>query len=246
METTSIIALSRQAVLRRKMDIVANNIANMNTAGFQAERMMFTDYLVKSRSADSVFGEKHAYVRDIASVRSTAEGSIENTNNPLDLALKGEGYFVIETEGGEKYTRNGRFQLDSEGQLVTQQGFPVLSAAGQPFFISPADKEINIARDGTVSTENGELGKIRVVKFGNEQAMRQTSGGLFTTNESPEDVGSPNVVQGALEGSNVQPVVELTRMIKVQRAYESVSKMIEKEDERIKRMLRTLSGESGG
>ena len=241
MENTSLIALSRLGTLRRQMSIVAHNLANMNTSGFKGEKMMFVQHLVRSRGGESVFGDQIAYVRDIATVRDTTEGPFVRTGNPLDVALHGEGFFVIETEQGERYTRNGRFRLDEEGQLVNQQGDPVLSNGGQPFYFSPDDGDISISRDGTVSTENGELGRLGVVRFENQQDMQVTAGGLNSTQADPEDVDSPDLVQGMVEGSNVQPIIELTRMIETSRAYESVKKFMDREDERMRKFGREIA-----
>ncbi len=109
METTTLIALSRQGGLRRQLDVVANNIANMNTTGFKGERMMFVEHLVKSQESGKLLGTKLSFARDIATMLDVSEGPMETTGNPLDLAITGEGYFVIQTENGERYTRNGRF-----------------------------------------------------------------------------------------------------------------------------------------
>lgn len=242
MENTSLIVLSRQGTFRRQMNVVAHNIANMNTAGFKGEKMMFIEYLVKNPSGARISGDQLAFVRDIATARDLSEGPLEKTGNPLDVALRGDGYFVIETEDGERYSRSGRFHLDEGGQLVTQQGDPVLSDGGQPFFFSTEDKDISIARDGTVATENGELGRIRVVEFENQQKLQVTAGGLYETEEQPEDVDSPDVVQGMLEGSNVEPIIELTRMIEVSRSYQAANKFIEREDERMRKVARELAG----
>ena len=173
METTSIIAMSRQAVLAREMSVVANNLANLNTTAYKSEKMMFVEHLVKSRGGHSFIPTKLAFVRDVAQVRDVAPGPINPTGNPLDVALQKEGYFVVDTPDGERYTRNGRFQLDEQGQLVTQHGFPVQSAAGAPFFFGPEDLKIEIAGDGTVSTNNGDLGKLRVVRFADEQRLQK-------------------------------------------------------------------------
>ncbi len=249
MENSLFVALSRQVTLKRQMDVVANNVANMNTTGFKGEKMMFVEHLVRSKGTDNILGEKLNYVRDIATVRDTTKGHLKQTNNPLDIALSGEGYFTVETQGGadettngEKYTRNGRFQLDATGQLVTQAGNPVLSTTGQPFFFGPTDTDISISGDGTVGSENGPLGRLKIVKFDNEMALEQTGGALFKTtdNNPPQDVEFPNVVQGALESSNVQPIIEMTRMIEVHREYDKVKSFIEREDERQKTMIREL------
>ncbi len=240
MENTLMIALSRQSVLRRKMDIIANNIANMNTTGFKGEKILFVEHLVRSRGGNRIMGERLAYVRDIATMRDTSEGPLEATSNPLDVALSGKGYFVIGGEAGERYTRNGHFRLDEGGQLVTQVGDPVLAEGGAPFFFSPEDSEIDIARDGTVSTNNGELGKLRIVEFDNDQELMVVAGGLYITDRAPVDVERPDVVQHMLEGSNVQPIIEITKMIETSRSYDATKKMIEREDERLKMMIKDL------
>jgi flagellar basal-body rod protein FlgF len=242
MENTLFVALSRQMGLRRQMEVVANNIANMNTTAFQGEKMMFVQHVVRSRGGESVLGEKLNYVRDIATVRDTTNGHISETGNPLDVAIQGEGYFAVETRLGEQFTRNGRFQMDATGQLVTQAGDPVMSSSGQPFFFGPTDTQITITGDGTVSTENGSLGKLRVVQFDDELALQQSGTLLFTASPGNEarDVEFPQVLQGALESSNVQPIIELTRMIETHRGYEGVKTLIDKEDERQKTMIREI------
>lgn len=240
MENTSLIALSRQAALRRQMDVVANNLANMNTGGYKAEKMMFIDQVARSRGGDSALGEKLTYTRDIATYRDMTEGPLQETGSPLDIAIRGEGMLVIDTPDGERYSRGGRLQLNDGGQLVTQQGYAVMSEGGQPFQFTPNDKQITISRDGTVSTENGDLGRLRVVSTENPYDLQMTFGGLFTTDAPIDDVTNADVVQGVIEGSNVESVVELTRMIKVSRGHASISKFIEKEDERQRRMVREL------
>lgn len=241
METTTYIALSRQSALRRQMDIVANNIANMNTSGFKGERMMFVEHLVKSRGGEQTLGDKLSYVRDISTMRDLSDGPLEQTGNPLDMAITGDGYFVIQTDTGNHYTRNGRFRLDEGGQLVNQAGQPVLSDGGQPFFLAPGDGKPTIGPDGTVSTANGPLGRLGVVTFDNQHQMRPGAGGLFATEAEAKPVEKPRVVQGMLESSNVQPVVEMSRLIEVQRTYEGVRNFLDKEDERMRRMIRDLS-----
>lgn len=237
MENTAYIALSRQATLRREMSVIANNLANMNTSGFKGEKMMFVEHLTRSRGGHRILGDKLAYVRDIATVRDTTEGPLERTGNPLDVAIHNEGFFTVETPEGPRYTRAGRFQLDATGQLTTLRGEPVLSADGQPFFFSPEDTNITIARDGTISTENGTLGRLGIVNFENFHELREISGGLYTTEQLPQQVEQPEVVQFMVEGSNVEPIIEMTRMIEVNRAYASVKRMIDTENQRIRKAV---------
>lgn len=241
MESTTYIALSRQTTLRRQMDVVANNIANMNTSGFKGERMMFVEHLMKSKGGEKILGDKISYVRDISTMRDLSEGPLEQTGNPLDLAITGDGYFTIQTETGNRYTRNGRFQLDEGGQLVNQSGQPVLSDGGQPFFFTPGEGKISIGGDGTVSTANGDLGRIGIVSFDNQHQLRPGAGGLFATEAEAKPVEKPSLVQGMLEGSNIQPVVEMSRLIAVQRTYEGVRSFIDREDERMRKMIKDLS-----
>ncbi|MBM09575.1 MAG: flagellar basal-body rod protein FlgF [Magnetovibrio sp.] len=241
METTSYIALSRQSSLRRELDIVANNIANMNTAGFKGERMQFVEHLVKSRGDHKILGNKLSYVRDISTIRDLNHGPLEKTGNSLDVGIAGDGYFVIQTEFGERYTRNGRFQLDEGGQLVTQNGDAVLSDGGQPFFFAPGEANISISRDGTISTVNGTVGRLSIVNFDNQHQLRPDVSGLYASETQPNPVDEPNLVQGVLEGSNVQPIVEMSRLIEVQRKYEGVRNFLDKEDERLRKMVKDLS-----
>ncbi len=241
MESATYIALSRQGGLRRQLDVVANNLANMNTSGFKGEKMMFVEHLVNSKGGYRPIGEKQAYVRDIATMRDFSEGPLEQTGNPLDLAISGEGYFTIQTDQGNRYSRNGHFELDEAGQLVTKSGDPVLAEGGSPVFFAPGDTKIAIGRDGTISTQNGDLGKLAVVKFANEQELRPGAGGLMATETTPDAVENPNIQQGMLEGSNVLPIVEMSHMIKVHRTYDGVKNFLEREDERMRKMIRDLA-----
>lgn len=241
METTTYIALSRQSALRRQMDIVANNLANMNTAGFKGEKMMFVEHLVKSPGGNRILGDKISYVRDIATMKDISDGPLESTGNDFDLAVTGPGYFVVQTDVGNRYTRNGQFQLDEGGQLVTQGGHPVLSDSNQPFFFGPTDKNVAVSRDGTISTENGVLGRVGLVTFDNEQALRPGPGGLFATEAASKPVEKPKIAQGMVEGSNVLPIVEMSQMINVHRSYEGIKNFISKEDERMRAMIKDLA-----
>lgn len=246
MENTSYVALSRQGALRRQMDVVANNLANMSTHGYKAGSMMFVEHLVKSKESGSAISPRLAYTRDIATMIDNAPGATETTGNPLDVAIQGEGYFALQTPDGESYTRNGRFQLDNTGQLVNQLGQPVLADGGAPVVFAPEDTEIVISRDGTISTNNGELGKLRVVNFENEQLLERISGAQFTSPEDnpPQAVENASILQGAVEGSNVQPIAEMARMIEVHRAYDSVRDFMKREDERQRTMVKDLAAVS--
>ena len=241
MENTAYIALSGQSALKREMSVIANNLANMNTTAYKGEKMMFVEHLVKSKGGNSFIPQKLTYTRDVAQYQNFAEGPIKNTGNTFDVAIHGDGYFVVETPDGEHYTRNGHFSLSNEGKLVNLNNQAILSDAGTPFFFGPGDKNIEITADGLVSTRNGELGKIRIVKFDAPQNLQKRASGLFFTEDQPVDVTNPTLLQKSLEGSNVNPMAEITKMINVQRAYDSVRKFIDKEDDRQRKMLQQLT-----
>lgn len=241
MENTALIGISRQSVLRRQMDVVANNIANMNTSGFKSEKMLFAEHLVKSKGGEQVHGDTLHFVRDVATVRNMAEGPLIRTGNPLDVAVRGEAFLAIETPEGARYTRNGSLTVNPDGKLVTQHGHPVLDDDGNPIELSAEDTDITISADGTIASKAGQIGKLKVVEFESPNDIQMIAGGLYDTNADvpPKNAEKPHVVQGMIEGSNVEPILEMTRMIEVSRAYNGVKTMLDKEDERIKKMIQT-------
>lgn len=240
METPTYIVLSRQLGLSRQMEVVANNLANTNTAGFKAEGMVFSEYLIKAEKP-----VKLSYVQDLASYRDLSEGNLETTGNDLDLAIQGKGYFVIQTPEGPRYTRNGRFQLNAAGEVVNREGFQVL-AGGAPIIINTDDGPINIAGDGTISadrTQGGNTpviyGKLDVVTFADDTALKPGNGTTFESDEAPiqATIDQFKVQQRMLEGSNVESIREMTSMIWVQRNYQAAQKFLEGEHERMRRAV---------
>lgn len=243
MQTPSYIALSRQTALWRQMDVVANNLANMNTPGYKTEDMVFSAYLTRSRDEDGGVPDTLAYTYDFGTVRDMDPGPMTPTGNPLDLAINGKGFFEVETDFGRFYTRNGRLMLNQDGMVVTSSGHPVLSTDGTPFFIAPNESDINVARDGSIATENGVIGRLRIATFENERELRRVQAGLFDAgDQTPQDPDSVVIEQGALEGSNVVATREITHMIAVHRAYESVNRLIETESERQRQAIKILTG----
>lgn len=242
MQNTTYIALSRQMALWRQMEVVANNMANTNTPGYKDEEMMFREYLMPTRANDPSSAKTVSMVQDVGLVRDTAEGPLTKTDNTLDFALHGQGYFQVETEAGMRYTRDGHFRLDEGGMLVNSDGYAVMDNRDQPIIFAPNEANITVAPDGTVSTENGQVSTMKVVKFANEQELRNAGGNLFETEQTPVVIARPQVVQGMMEQSNVQPVMEMTRMMSVLRQYKSVQQIIDNETTRIEKAQGVLSG----
>lgn len=243
MLSPSLVLLSDQTALERAMDIVANNVANASTSGFKREGIAFDTFI--SQPAP---GKPINFVVDRATYRDAAEGPIQPTDNPLDLAIQGPGYFEVQmADGSTRYTRAGAFQLDTQGRISTLGGQPVLAEGNQSITIPDTASQVNISQDGTVSArvDNGTnlatLGKIAVVKFANEQALQPQGNGLYTTSQTPEPATGSAVVEGAIEQSNVQPVIEMTQMIRIMRSYEQASNLISQENTRLNEAITTLS-----
>lgn len=235
--------------LRRHLDLVANNMANQSTPGFKAERMMFREYLQET-GATTPDGKKEgiSFVQDIASYRDLSDGAIIQTGSEFDVAIAGDGFMTVETPDGPRYTRGGSLSLDRERRLVTSKGHPVLSGGGAPITLPRDAVGFMIAEDGTVSVRRGgdtkinvRLDRLGVVNFEDPRKMRNTSDGLLTTDQSPNSMEKPRVIQGAIEQSNVQAIREMTDMMEILRTYQSVQKAIDSESERRKTALAQLS-----
>ena len=229
MSTTTTVALSQQMALRRTMDVIANNLANMNTTAFKSESVVFQDYLMDVQTENGT--EEVAYVIDQGTTRNLTPGNQVVTENPLDFAINGDGYFVVETPQGDRYTRNGHFILDETGQLITKEGYPVLGSGGQTITLTPEGGMITVSADGTISDDTGQKGQLALVRFDNETALDKEGDSLFVTDQDPIPVGNPSIVQGFIEQSNVSAIMEMTKMIDVMRAYQSAAKLMETQNE---------------
>jgi len=226
------IGLSRQMALKTRMNVIANNLANINTAGFKRDTVHMEEFRMPVAQMTELRGRDKAlsYVHDRAVLNNMSAGSMKQSGNELDVAINGKGWFSINTPSGERYTRNGEFKLNNEGTLVTNDGFPVLGSGG-PISFGPNETQITIARDGTISSSEGVKGQIRVVTFNEEQNLNKEGFNLFKTDEQPTPVEQPNLMQGMVEGSNVKPVLELTTMIETTRAYVNQAQLLKKSEE---------------
>jgi flagellar basal-body rod protein FlgF len=236
MQNSEFISLSLQTALRVQMDVVANNLANMNTTAFKSEHTLFKEYLVETEN-----GEDVSFVQDWGLVRDTTAGKLDTTGNPLDIAISGDGYFVVETDSGIQYTRNGHFRLNDVGQLVSSDGSLVLDDGGQPILFTEFDTNIKIAGDGTISSDAGVLGRLDVVNFENQQLLKKASNSKYTTDQAPFPATAVTTLQGMIEGSNVNPILEMTDMIRVNRAYQANANLQTNINESQREMLRRIA-----
>ncbi|MDX5367312.1 MAG: flagellar basal-body rod protein FlgF [Alphaproteobacteria bacterium] len=241
MENALLIGLSRQMAMTRDMATIANNIANVNTTAYKAETMMFEQFM-KTDASELSPDKRITFVQDVGQYRNMRDGALQTTGNPFDIAITGEGYFRVDTQDGVRFTRNGNFNLNNEGQLVTSAGDLVLTDAGAPIAFANDETGITIARDGTISTDQGLRGRLAVVTFENPQALKKTGDSLFETDQQEIPAEDIRLVQGALEGSNVNPILEMTNMIEVSRAYASAQKIIDQADQMRRQAIQQLGG----
>jgi flagellar basal-body rod protein FlgF len=234
MENALLVGLSRQVALRRELDVIANNLANLNTTGFKGESVLFEQYLAPGARLDdfpTYVDRQVAYVLDRETRTDLSQGSFNRTDGQYDVAIDGEGFFVVETPQGERYTRAGSFALNATGELVTAAGYRVLGDAG-PIVLDPNDTNVSIARDGTISTPTAERGKLRLVRFANSSQLTRYGDNLFQSDTPPIAVDPrTRVAQGFVEKSNVSPILEIGRMIEVTRAYTTLANLMSRTDE---------------
>ncbi len=240
MQGASLILTSYQDSLGRAMDIVANNVANVNTTGYKRENIAFDSYLIKPTPKDSF-----KFAVDYGTYRDVAQGATIVTGNPLDLAIQGKGYFPVQTEAGIRYTRSGSFMLNAEGEMVTPAGLKVLGDGDQPIVFPTDAQDILISSDGTITAKTGggstiQVGTIRPVQFENEQSLTPLGDNLYAATEAPMTESDGVVVQGAIEQSNVQAIEEMTKMIEVSRTYQLVTRLLEKESQRQSKAIERL------
>lgn len=218
------ITLSRQLALFRDMDVTANNVANANTAGYNAEHVLFNSYL--SKDINQGIPNPMSFAYDVASYRNTQPGPMQTTGNALDLAINGNAYFAVQTPLGVRYTRAGNFQLSGDGTLINANGYPVMDPSNQPIVFPDNVQSIEVGTIGNIKVNGDDFGALAVVKFENDQLLEQLGNGLYASDALPQQTEEVKVAQGMLEMSNVQPVKELTHMVKISRAVDSTAKFI--------------------
>jgi flagellar basal-body rod protein FlgF len=246
MDSPGYVILSRLTLQNRATQVLAHNLANADTPGFRALRPVFAEVLQRQDPGAPPGGRQVAFVQDRATWREMDLGAMQVTGNPLDVAITGEGFFAVETPRGERYTRAGRFSLGEGGRIVDMEGNPVLNAEGAPIALAPNDTRIEILGDGTVRSENGALGRLRVVRFDDVQALRAEGDRLFeAAGADPVAIDRPALRQGVLEGSNVRPILEMTRLTAELREFQFAAQFAEREGERlstaVERILRRRS-----
>lgn len=245
MDNTLLVSLSQQLASYRAMDAIANNLANASTPAFKRETMLFKEYVEQLPLAEGQTGPQTlTFVQDAGMARDLREGKLERTNAPLDLAVDGKGYFEIGTANGSRYTRNGHFTLDADGRIVTSSGDPVLGDGGE-ITVTPDDGDIHIAEDGAVSGTKGQLGKLKLVDFADDNALTKEGASLYATDQTAQPVTDSKILQGTMEASNVEPVIEISRMLEVMRAYQTTATLSQSQEDLLRRAIDRLGNVQG-
>jgi flagellar basal-body rod protein FlgF len=236
MDNATYASLTRQSGLRTEMQVIAHNIANSATTGFQKEGLIFSEVISAHEDADTSLSMATANARMI----DRSQGQMTNTGGLFDLALEGDGYFMVQTPEGNQLTRSGVFYPDANGFLSATDGSPVLDEGQAPIFVPPGVRDISIGRDGSISANGQPVGRIGVFEPVNPELMGRAGSVRLTLDGDAVPIQDTGMVQGFLESSNVDPVLEVARMIEVQRAYERGRDLMSKEDERIRGVIQTL------
>lgn len=241
MENTAYVAMSRQAALKTQMDLIANNIANMSTPGYRAQNVVFQEYVSKPLGSDLPL----SMVLNYGQYQDTKTGPMTHTGNVLDMAIQGPGYFQIQTEDGIRYTRAGSFRLNNLGEIVDGEGRTLVNEEGASIIVPAGSTEIKISKEGLISNQDGDITRIKLSEFEDPQSLEALGNGLYKTDDKPQEAELTTLVQGSLEGSNVNSVLEMTRMVDVLHAYQSTQRMLQTEHDRQRTMIRQLTQATG-
>lgn len=235
MDNAGYIAITRQSALLKELNSVANNVANMSTAGFRREGVVFSEHVeaLPVEEGSISLATAGAYYVDLS------QGGLKQTGGQFDFAIEGDGFFQVETPDGPRLTRSGSFAVNNEGQFVNADGLPVLGDGGGPLFVPQGAQIIQVAPDGTLSADGAPVGRMGLVEA-EPGSLRRDGSNLFDTDGPLAPAADSRIMQGFLEGSNVNPVEEISRLIEVQRAYEFSKKFMDQEDERILNTVKTV------
>jgi len=225
MDNAIYVGLSKQMLLQRELDMAANNLANVDTVGFKFEEMLAgADPTPSTRRGGTT--PPLTFVTANGMLRNYTQGPLTQTGAPLDVAIDGKGFFKISTASGTRYTRDGRFMLDPTGKIVTQDGDAV--QGGGDITLDPKKGPVAISYNGEISQSGQIVGKLDVVSFDSLSALSKDGANLYRndSNLTEQPANSASLKQGMLEGSNVQPITQITRLIEISQAYNAVSTMM--------------------
>lgn len=233
------VAVSAQVSLEKRLETIADNIANMNTVGFRATGVSFEAQL--ARAGDSSFN----YVSSGEDFISRRLGGLIKTGNSLDFAVQGDGWFAIQTPDGIAYTRDGRARIDEQGMMKTLNGDAILDAGGAPIILDGSGGDLIVSSDGMISQNRKQLGAIGLFRIPEDAKLTRTENSGVKTDKPAEpilDFSRDGVVQGQVEASNVDPVREMARLIAVTRAFDGVAAEASQSESSVTDAIKALGG----
>ena len=242
MQSGLYVGISSQIALERRLTTIADNIANMNTAGFRGTEVKFDEVMSHTRND---LKANIAFVTQGNDYLSTRNGELDRTGNPLDFAIKGDAWFAINTPAGQVLTRDGRFSMATTGELVSTKGFPVLDAGGAPIQLNPVAGEPTVGPDGRIFQNGATVGQIGLFSAdANKGFVRyENSGVIFSDQPQPVvDTADVGVLQGYVEQSNVNAISQMTQLVQVNRAFEGISSLMRTTEDNFSQAIRTLGG----
>ncbi|MCF7809411.1 flagellar basal-body rod protein FlgF [bacterium] len=224
-----------------QLEVVSNNLANANTTGFKADRRYFRTVLNSRLLHGGENGGPVKLPEEMYYIGTDqSEGSLEKTGNPLDVSISGKGFFAIETDDGEGYTRNGNFRLNDNNELITSEGFRVLGEKG---IITIEGHDVVVNNQGEIEVDGNTVDKLKMVDFQNPYKLRRNGYGLFVpeTKEQPQQAGNFNIMQGYIEKSNVNVISEMVLMIELNHVYEALQKAISANDDTLRMAVNEIA-----
>lgn len=242
MSDISNVAVSSQNILQKQMDTISHNLANMSTVGYRAQNLTFLEQLNKV-TVDKE-GQRSA-VKEGGIYYNTESGPLRYTGNPFDVALEGPGFLGVEKPGGGMaFIRSASMRMDDNGVLVTGAGIPVSANGGGPISI-PADATgISITKEGKILSNEGEIASLHMVEFKEPEKLVSLGSGMYISEEVPPPAAPNTVAVGeTVEGSNVNPIMEMTRMIDVSRSYQRTQQILSTDHDRLRQMIRRLTSQ---
>ncbi|MDO5621233.1 MAG: flagellar hook-basal body complex protein [Paracoccus sp. (in: a-proteobacteria)] len=237
MDNIGYATLTRQSGLLREMRVVANNIANADTTGFRREGVVFSEYMHSLDATGQTLSMANARGRTV----DLMQAGLTMTGGTFDLGIEGDAFFMVQTPEGNRLTRAGNFLTGPDGNLVTPDGMPVLDAGQAPINIPAGVQSVTIGSDGTVTADDVPVAQVGLFTVADPTSLLHRGGTRFETESETIPTETARIRQGFLEGSNVDPVFEMTRMIEVQRAYEMGQAMLDREDQRIRNVITALT-----
>lgn len=236
MDNANYVALSRQITLQRELDISANNLANMNTNGYKFEQLLVNSQFGAPAYDDPIRTPAN-FAYDNGVGRNFSQGTLQLTGAPLDVALDGEGaFFVLQGANGDLYTRDGAFTLDSQGVVMNKNGYPVMGDGG-PITLDPKNGEPTISEDGIITQmvqgQATRVGKLSVMRIANMSDLSKQGDGTYAlvSNATAVPATDARIRQGYLEASNVNPMTEITKLVQINRAYQSLAALIDQNNQ---------------